>query len=189
MRLVLDIKMPARLRAIRAMVAFLLTAWCFDWPTTGAGPGPIVFENIIDSSGVRFVMDNSASARKHQIETMVSGVAIFDYNNDGLMDLYFVNGARLPDMGSRCQSIESPKLRLRSPSRSNRPSQIRLACSTNSLSASGHLCRSSASVPTRSSNAAKNFGSFLLWKWSRNSVAEDSSRPPHRSGSSKPSRI
>ena len=98
MRLVLDIKMPARLRAIRAMVAFLLTAWCFDWPTTGAGPGPIVFENIIDSSGVRFVMDNSASARKHQIETMVSGVAIFDYNNDGLMDLYFVNGARLPDM-------------------------------------------------------------------------------------------
>jgi len=98
MRLVLDIKMPARLRAIRAMVAFLLAAWCFDWPTTGAGPGPIVFENIIDSSGVRFVMDNSASARKHQIETMVSGVAIFDYNNDGLMDLYFVNGARLPDM-------------------------------------------------------------------------------------------
>jgi hypothetical protein len=57
-----------------------------------------VFENIIDTSGVRFVMDNSASPRRHQIETMLSGVAVFDYNNDGLMDLYFVNGARLPEM-------------------------------------------------------------------------------------------
>ena len=43
-------------------------------------------------------MDNCATGRKHQIETMLSGVAILDYNNDGLMDLYFVNGAHLPDM-------------------------------------------------------------------------------------------
>ena len=57
-----------------------------------------MFENVIESSGVRFVMNNSASPRRHQIETALSGVAIFDYNNDGLMDLYFVNGAHLPDM-------------------------------------------------------------------------------------------
>ena len=29
---------------------------------------------------------------------MVSGVAIFDYNNDGKPDLYFVNGARQPQL-------------------------------------------------------------------------------------------
>ena len=29
---------------------------------------------------------------------MAGGVAMFDYNNDGLLDLYFTNGARLPDM-------------------------------------------------------------------------------------------
>ena len=46
----------------------------------------IVFENI------------AARSEKHQIETMISGLAIFDYNNGGLMDLYFVNGARLPGM-------------------------------------------------------------------------------------------
>ncbi len=30
------------------------------------------------------------------METIVAGVAVFDYDNDGLLDVYFVNGARLP---------------------------------------------------------------------------------------------
>ena len=75
-----------------------VAAAAFALAAAGVPAGPIVFENVVERSGVHFVMDNSASARKHQIETMISGVAIFDYNNDGLMDLYFVNGARLPDM-------------------------------------------------------------------------------------------
>jgi len=58
----------------------------------------IVFENIASKSGVDFILDNSVTPEKHQVETMISGLAIFDYDNDGLMDLYFVNGARLPGM-------------------------------------------------------------------------------------------
>src|SRR6266478_3003021 len=58
----------------------------------------IAFENILKSSGIRYVTDNSATSSKHQVETMLAGVAVFDYNNDGLPDIYFVNGARLPDM-------------------------------------------------------------------------------------------
>ncbi len=58
----------------------------------------IRFENIAESSGVKFVLDNSVTPDKHQVETMIAGVAIFDYNNDGLPDLYFVNGAKLPEM-------------------------------------------------------------------------------------------
>jgi enediyne biosynthesis protein E4 len=85
------------MRSLAAICVVLLALWL--WRAAAVPPSvPIVFENIIDSSGVRFVMDSSTSARKHQIETMLSGVGIFDYNNDGLMDLYFVNGARLPDM-------------------------------------------------------------------------------------------
>jgi len=82
------------MRFASVMFVALFAAWLGRPSATG----PIVFENVVDSSGVRFVMDNAASPRKHQIETMLSGVAIFDYNNDGLMDLYFVNGAHLPDM-------------------------------------------------------------------------------------------
>jgi hypothetical protein len=40
--------------------------------------GPIVFENLIDRSGITFKMNNSVTPRKHQIEAMLAGVAGFD---------------------------------------------------------------------------------------------------------------
>jgi len=61
-------------------------------------PSPVRFENIAGSAGVHFVLNNSATPNKYQIEPMVGGVAIFDYNNDGLPDLYFVNGAHIPEL-------------------------------------------------------------------------------------------
>jgi hypothetical protein len=67
-----------------------------------AGPaainGPVTFENIERSSKISFVLDNSARGRKYQAETMAGGVAVFDYNNDGLLDIFFTNGALLPSM-------------------------------------------------------------------------------------------
>jgi hypothetical protein len=59
---------------------------------------PVKFKNIAASSGVRFFLNNSATPQKYQIEPMVAGAAVFDYNNDGRPDLYFVNGARIPDL-------------------------------------------------------------------------------------------
>ncbi len=88
----------SRVPVVATIGAALLAAGFFEWQASAAAPGPIFFENVIESSGVRFMMDNSASPRRHQIETAISGLAIFDYNNDGLMDLYFVNGAHVPDM-------------------------------------------------------------------------------------------
>lgn len=60
--------------------------------------GRINFEDIQPHSRVDFVFDNSATPEKHQPETMIAGVAVFDYNNDGLPDLFFVNGAKLPEL-------------------------------------------------------------------------------------------
>ena len=61
-------------------------------------PGHIAFEDVARRSGVNFVLRNSATPEKHQIETMVSGIAVFDYNNDGKPDIYFVNGAHQPKL-------------------------------------------------------------------------------------------
>jgi hypothetical protein len=59
---------------------------------------PIQFEDIIDTSGIRFQLKNSISPQRYSIETMLGGVAIFDYNNDGFPDIFFTNGAAIPSL-------------------------------------------------------------------------------------------
>src|SRR5215813_556864 len=80
-----------------ALCAALVSAsgWLFS---ATSGPDPISFEDVAARAGVGFVLQNAAGGEKRQIETMVSGVAVFDYNNDGWPDLYFVNGATQPEL-------------------------------------------------------------------------------------------
>jgi enediyne biosynthesis protein E4 len=59
---------------------------------------PIRFRNVAKESGVAFVLENSATAEKHLIETMPGGVAVFDYNSDGRPDIFFTNGAAIPSL-------------------------------------------------------------------------------------------
>jgi enediyne biosynthesis protein E4 len=56
---------------------------------------PDAFVDIVSASGIRFRHNNGASARKYLPETMGSGVALFDFDNDGRPDIYFVNSAPL----------------------------------------------------------------------------------------------
>jgi enediyne biosynthesis protein E4 len=65
---------------------------------SGGAPGPIAFEEIASQAGLRFVTDSSPTPNKNQPETMVGGVALFDYDNDGYLDVYLVNGAAIPSL-------------------------------------------------------------------------------------------
>lgn len=62
------------------------------------GPSQIRFEEIAGKSGLHFTTLNSATPNKNQIETMVAGVALFDYDDDGFLDVYLVNGAQIPSL-------------------------------------------------------------------------------------------
>jgi enediyne biosynthesis protein E4 len=60
--------------------------------------GPIVFEEIAQRSGLSFVSDSSPTPNKNQPETMVAGVGLLDYDNDGYLDVLLVNGAAIPSL-------------------------------------------------------------------------------------------
>ena len=59
-----------------------------------AAPSAPIFD-VKPAQGIDFTLQNSPTPQKHLIETMPGGVALFDYNNDGLLDIFFVNGGRL----------------------------------------------------------------------------------------------
>ena len=82
-------------KAAACLAAACLAGWLFS---ASAGPDPIAFEDVASRAGVEFILQNAATGDKHQIETMIAGVAVFDYNNDGWPDLYFVNGASQPNL-------------------------------------------------------------------------------------------
>ena len=65
--------------------------------TTTSAPTPGNFVDITQSSHVLFTARASHTSKKYLIETMGSGVALFDYDNDGRLDIFLVNGAPLSD--------------------------------------------------------------------------------------------
>jgi hypothetical protein len=94
-------------RMISSTAVILLLPIILSATHTGAraaGPvDPIAFQ-LLSAAGLRFVTNPGKTARKYQPETMVSGVALFDYNNDGLLDIYVVNGASMPDLRKQSES-------------------------------------------------------------------------------------
>jgi enediyne biosynthesis protein E4 len=67
-------------------------------PSVSSKAAAIVFENVLKKSKVGFTLKNSVSPHRYSIETMTGGVALFDYDNDGLLDIFFTNGAAIPSL-------------------------------------------------------------------------------------------
>jgi hypothetical protein len=76
---------------MRSVFAVLLS-------TAAALCQPVRFRDVAESAGVKFVLENHPTPRKHMIETMPGGIAALDYNSDGLTDIYFTNGAAIPSL-------------------------------------------------------------------------------------------
>jgi enediyne biosynthesis protein E4 len=62
---------------------------------TASTPGRFI--DVTSKSRVAFVAQASHTPKKYLLETMGSGVALFDYDNDGLLDIFFVNGTPIAD--------------------------------------------------------------------------------------------
>src|SRR5437667_4073420 len=75
----------------------ILRAYIFVAPGEDK-PLSIRFEDVTDKAGIRFQHFNAASSKKYIIETMGSGCAWIDFDGDGLLDAFFVNGGTTPEV-------------------------------------------------------------------------------------------
>ncbi len=53
----------------------------------------VTFKDIREAAGITFKHDATMTEEKNYLETMGSGVGFIDYDQDGLMDIYFVQSA------------------------------------------------------------------------------------------------
>ena len=61
---------------------------------------PVVFTDVTEQAGIHFKHENGASSEKYLVETMGSGCAFLDYDQDGRLDVLFVNGGEPPQFRS-----------------------------------------------------------------------------------------
>ena len=88
---------------MRILVVFTMTAVFFvalhavpaSEDPVPSGPGNFV--DITQRFGIAFRHQASPTSRKYLLEAMGSGVALFDYDNDGRLDVFLANGAPLDD--------------------------------------------------------------------------------------------
>ncbi len=63
----------------------------------GSAPPPgarVRFVDITQAAGIHFKHNNGAFGKKYLPETLGSGVAFIDYDNDGYQDIFLVNGTQ-----------------------------------------------------------------------------------------------
>lgn len=90
--------MSCRVLFTIAVAMIVAPAWITQLKDSQPAASPAArFVDVTASLRVRFQHAAPHTSKKYLVETMGSGVALFDYDNDGRLDLYLVNGAKLDD--------------------------------------------------------------------------------------------
>jgi hypothetical protein len=93
-----DYEIEARHEGLASLTRILRVSSAGEKVGMDLALGPrIQFQETGAESGLDFVLRNGATGHRYQPEIMIAGVAALDYNNDGCTDIFFVNGATLPE--------------------------------------------------------------------------------------------
>lgn len=99
--------MPRILSAVSIALAVLAGAQPQP-PRISQSPGRIRFGNRQVKSGVSFVLNNGTIPDKPIVDSVLGGVALLDFDNDGFLDIYFSNGTTLPAMVKQAEPSCDP---------------------------------------------------------------------------------
>jgi len=78
---------------LRYKIAVLLVLLCV--PCRGRADSPISFHDVTKETGIDFKHTDGSSGQRYIVENVSAGLALFDYDNDGDIDIYFLNGGAL----------------------------------------------------------------------------------------------
>ena len=93
-----QIEIGVRKNVIKPLVSGVFTVALLALPPQAAERSQIRFENHQKQSRVDFILNNSTTDDKPVIDAVLGGVALLDYDNDGYLDIFFTNGARIPSL-------------------------------------------------------------------------------------------
>jgi enediyne biosynthesis protein E4 len=78
------------------MVGWTGSAWRTAAGDAERSASPILLRDVTRETGIQFVHTDGSSGRRYIVESVTAGLALFDYDGDGDVDIYFLNGAPLP---------------------------------------------------------------------------------------------
>ncbi len=87
--------LPSRFRLFIAVIA---VCGCIGYPqpATAQVASPFLLTDVTGDSGLGFQHCDGSSGKHYLVESVAAGLASFDYDSDGRIDVYFLNGAPLP---------------------------------------------------------------------------------------------
>jgi len=74
---------------------FVAVLLILHWSVDALAKSPILLSDVTKQTGITFVHTDGGSGRHYIMETVSAGLALFDYDNDGDVDIYFLSGAPL----------------------------------------------------------------------------------------------
>ncbi len=64
-------------------------------PRKTSAPSPFRFDDVTAAAGIRFTLTCGSANKEYIMDSLCGGVAVLDYDGDGWMDLFFLNGSTL----------------------------------------------------------------------------------------------
>lgn len=83
------------LAVLLAAAAVARIVWFPRKPPEPTRVSPIQLRDVTGETGIDFQHTDGSGGNRYIVETVASGVATFDYDNDGAIDIYFLNGRPL----------------------------------------------------------------------------------------------
>ncbi len=85
-------------RAFAPLAAFVVLAAARTSMPPASGDGGLHYTDVAPRSRIAYKSNNDFTGRKYFPQPMCGGIAVFDFDGDGRLDVFFTNGAKLPEL-------------------------------------------------------------------------------------------